>query len=47
MRLERSTNLLLGFEPYADGIPADPPMNTYTDETPNVLGAYKVGVRME
>ena len=46
-RLERSTNLLLGFEPYADGIPADPPMNTYTDDTPNVLGAYKVGVRME
>lgn len=46
-RLERSTNLLLGFEPYADSIPADPPMNTYTDETPNVLGAYKVGVRME
>ena len=46
-RLERSTNLLLGFEPYVNNIPADPPMNTYTDETPNVLGAYKVGVRME
>ncbi len=46
-RLERSTNLLLGFEPYVNDIPADPPMNTYTDETPNVVGAYKVGVRME
>ena len=46
-RLERSTNLLLGFEPYADGIPADPPVNSYTDDTPNVLGAYKVGVRRE
>ena len=31
----------------ADDIPADSPVNSYTDGTPNVLGAYKVGVRME
>ncbi len=46
-RLERTTNLLLDFEPLVDDLPADPPVNTYTDGTPNVLGAYKVGVRME
>ena len=47
MRLVRSTNLLLGFGPYAKGIPAETPVNSYTDVTPNVLGAYKVGARME
>ena len=46
-RLERTTNLLLDFEPLATDIPADPPVNSYTDATPNVVGAYKVGVRME
>ena len=46
-RLERSTNLLLDFEPLVNDLPAHPPVNSYTDETPNVLGAYKVGVRME
>ena len=47
MRLERTTNLLLDFEPLANDIPADPPVNSYTDAVPNVLGVYKVGVRME
>ena len=46
-RLERTTNLLLGFEPYVNDIPADPPMNTYTDDTPNAVGVYKVRVRMK
>ena len=46
-RLERSTNLLLGFEHYVNDIPADPPMNSYTDDTPNVVGGYRIGVRME
>ena len=46
-RLERTTDLLLDFEPLATDIPADPPVNSYTDATPNVVGAYKVGVRME
>ena len=46
-RLERTTNLLLDFEPLVNDLPADPPVNSYTDDTPNVLGVYKVGVRME
>lgn len=46
-RLDRSTNLLLDFEPLANNIPADTPVNTYTDETPNAVGGYRVGVRRE
>ncbi len=46
-RLERTTNLLLDFEPLVNDLPADPPENSYTDDTPNVIGVYKVGVRME
>ena len=46
-RLERTTNLLLDFEPLATDIPADPPVNSYTDATPNAVGAYRVGVRRE
>ena len=46
-RLERTTNLMLDFEPLVNDLPADPPVNSYTDDTPNVIGVYKVGVRME
>ena len=38
--VQKSLDIKNGFEPVATGLPATPPVNSYTDETEVVNGAF-------
>ncbi|MBN1268596.1 MAG: hypothetical protein JXB04_03335 [Kiritimatiellae bacterium] len=42
-RIDRATNIMTGLSLYTSGIPATPPMNTYTDQVPDEQVFYRIG----